>query len=43
MNGKPQLNWPNIATLAVWLLSVGTLLTHAVRSRKILAVPPPSS
>ena len=27
-------NWPNIAALAVWLLSVGTLLTSAVRSRK---------
>ncbi len=26
-------NWPNIAALAVWLLSVGTLLTCAVRSR----------
>ena len=31
-------NWPNIAALAVWLLSVGTLLTLAVRSRK-QAVP----
>ena len=29
-----RLNWPNIAALAVWLLSVGTLLTLAVRSRK---------
>ena len=29
-----HLNWPNIAALAVWLLSVGTLLTCAVRSRK---------
>jgi hypothetical protein len=28
-----SLNWPNIAALAVWLLSVGTLLTVAVRSR----------
>ncbi len=27
------LNWPNIVALAVWLLSVGALLTHAVRSR----------
>jgi prepilin-type processing-associated H-X9-DG protein len=27
-------NWPNIAALAVWLLSVGTLLVLAVRSRK---------
>jgi hypothetical protein len=34
------LNWPNIAALAVWLLSVGTLLTHAVRSRKRSSVPP---
>ena len=31
-----RLNWPNIAALAVWLLSVGTLLTCAVRSRKKL-------
>jgi prepilin-type processing-associated H-X9-DG protein len=29
-----HLNWPNIAALAVWLLSVGTLLVGAVRSRK---------
>ena len=29
-----HLNWPNIAALAVWLLSVGTLLIGAVRSRK---------
>ena len=36
-----RLNWPNIAALAVWLLSVGTLLTGAVRSRKRLSVPPP--
>ena len=36
-----HLNWPNIAALAVWLLSVGTLLTGAVRSRKSYAVPPP--
>jgi len=35
-------NWPNIAALAVWLLSVGTLLTCAVRSRKPQAVPPTS-
>jgi hypothetical protein len=28
-------NWPNIAALAVWLLSVGTLLVLAVRSRKM--------
>jgi prepilin-type processing-associated H-X9-DG protein len=27
-------NWPNIAALAVWLLSVSTLLVLAVRSRK---------
>ncbi len=37
-----HLNWPNIAALAVWLLSVGTLLTHAVRSRKVVPVSPPS-
>ena len=42
--GEPRrLNWPNIAALAVWLLSVGTLLTHAVRSRKVRSVPPPAS
>ncbi len=29
-----RLNWPNIAALAVWLLSVGALLFRAVRSRK---------
>ena len=29
-----RLNWPNIAALAVWLASVGTLLIGAVRSRK---------
>ncbi len=29
-----RLNWPNIAALAVWLLSVGALLYRAVRSRK---------
>jgi len=42
--GVPErrLNWPNIAALAVWLLSVGTLLTHAVRSRKVLPVRPTS-
>ena len=34
--GSPEVrpNWPNIAALAVWLLSVGTLLVGAVRSRK---------
>jgi hypothetical protein len=35
-----RLNWPNIAALAVWLLSVGMLLARAVRSRK---VRPPSA
>jgi hypothetical protein len=29
-----RLNWPNIAALAVWLLSIGALLYRAVRSRK---------
>ena len=38
--GRLRLNWPNIAALAVWLLSVGVLLTHAVRCRKPQAVPP---
>ena len=33
-------NWPNIAALAEWLLSVGTLLTRAVRSRKMRLRPP---
>jgi hypothetical protein len=33
-------NWPNIAALLVWLLSVGTLLVGAVRSRKRLSVAP---
>ena len=32
-----RLNWPNIAALAVWVLSVGMLLTKAVRSRKALS------
>ena len=36
-----RLNWPNIAALAVWLASVGTLLVGAVRGRK--ARPPASS
>jgi prepilin-type processing-associated H-X9-DG protein len=27
-------NWPNIAALAIWFLSVGTLLYRAVRSRR---------
>jgi hypothetical protein len=34
------LNWPNIAALLVWLLSVGTLLVGAVRGRKRLSVVP---
>ena len=41
-----ESNWPpNIAALAVWLLSVGTLLIGAVRSRKKSPVPaaPPAS
>jgi prepilin-type processing-associated H-X9-DG protein len=38
--GERHLNWPNIAALAVWLLSVGTLLTGVVRSRRRLSVPP---
>ena len=34
-----ESNWPpNIAALAAWLLSVGTLLTIAVRSRKKLSL-----
>jgi len=36
-----HLNWPNIAALAVWLLSVGTLLTSAVRGRKSRAISQP--
>ncbi len=35
-----RLNWPNIAAFLVWLLSVGTLLVGAVRSRKRLSVVP---
>ncbi len=35
-----RFNWPNIAALAIWLLSVGTLLIGAVRSRKTLSAPP---
>ena len=38
-----HLNWPNIAALAAWLLSVGMLLTRAVRCRKVLPAPPPPS
>ncbi len=34
-----RLNWPNIAALAVWLLSVGALLYRAVRSRKAKLPP----
>ncbi|MGO9109778.1 MAG: DUF1559 domain-containing protein [Thermoguttaceae bacterium] len=37
---KRRLNWPNIAALAVWLISVGTLLTLAVRSRKVVPTSP---
>ena len=36
--GRPY--WPNIAALAVWLLSVGTLLVGAVRGRKTAAKEP---
>jgi hypothetical protein len=32
--GGRRPNWPNIAALAVWFLSVGVLLYRAVRSRK---------
>jgi hypothetical protein len=32
-NEQCTLNWPNIAALAVWVLSVGLLLRRAVRSR----------
>jgi type II secretory pathway pseudopilin PulG len=35
-----RLNWPNIAALAVWLLSVAALLTKAVRSRKAMSEIP---
>ncbi len=38
-----RLNWPNIAALAVWLLSVGALLTRAVRSRKARPAPAAAS
>jgi hypothetical protein len=33
-------NWPNIAALLVWLLSVGALLIGAVRGRKARPEPP---
>jgi hypothetical protein len=35
-----RLNWPNIAALAVWLLSLGALLVGAVRGRKARPEPP---
>jgi CDP-diglyceride synthetase len=35
-----RFNWPNIAALAVWLASVGTLLVGAVRGRKPRSVSP---
>jgi hypothetical protein len=38
-----RLNWPNIAALAVWLVSVGTMLTAAVRSRKARFAPLPAA
>ncbi len=34
-----HLKWRNIAALAVWLLSVGALLTKAVRNRKRATKP----
>ncbi len=34
-----RLNWPNLAALAVWLLSVAALLTRAVRSRRAAERP----
>ncbi len=34
-----RLNWPNIAALAVWFLSVGALLVRAVRSRRARLPP----
>jgi hypothetical protein len=34
LGASRRLNWPNIASLAVWLLSVGTLLTVAARGTK---------
>jgi hypothetical protein len=41
---KPRIrwNWPNIAALAIWLLSTGTLLIAAVRSRTIVSPAPPA-
>jgi hypothetical protein len=41
IDGRLGPNWPNIAALAVWLLSVGALLTRAVRSRKPRSGAPP--
>lgn len=40
---KSRLNLPNIAALAVWLISVVTLLAASVRSRKVrIDRPPPA-
>jgi len=39
---RRSLNWPNIAALAVWLASVGTLLIGAVRGRKARAADEPT-
>ena len=39
-SAKPIPNWPNIAALAVWLPSVGTLLIGAARSRKTWSTRP---
>jgi hypothetical protein len=41
LDAGKRLNWPNIAALAVWLVSVGTLLTAAVRGRKARFAPLP--
>jgi hypothetical protein len=35
-----RLNWPDIAALAVWLMSVGVLLTAAVRGQRSSAREP---
>jgi hypothetical protein len=37
-----RTNWPNIAALAVWLVSVVTLLTAAVRGRRARVAPAPT-
>ena len=41
LSAGKRLNWPNVAALAVWFVSVGALLSAAVRGRKARLAPPP--